>query len=519
MKCLTRLLSDGKTTVSVLIVLVAVGVAVGMAWFPAIGDDLKFMSALATGPDGTSSSVKDALVRGLDFWLANDNLRISNLLAIYLLWFPRAVTALLTGIAVWAIMKVGTRLAGTSGNVLLSIVLTALFLVAYPWADQLYLVDFQINYIWPTAISLWIVLKLTERGGGRPVLVAVACFVLGWMHEAFAVGIAGLICMLMLLSDRFRSPRHYVWLACLLPGLVTIAARQLAEFNGMYFATRRGILALYALPAAAFVLMAGVYFIRGIRSRKGCGVRPDRTVLLSLLFLAVTETAVMLAIPTGPRTGALGVIASVIGVCCLLRAFPTPRFLRVRVNRICVSAVLTAMIFIHIVMVDIECFKAYGMTRHVVREYIDDPDRPIFVDMTLRPEASVWCLQKPYYDWFGHSRSVKLFRDFYGGPQAKPLRVLPSALRHIDFRNTRPLNGDLGLRIYYCHPDRRPLLIGPAELPEPYVNNLEKVDGSGARRVRYYVVPIGGGSRWAWYYPEHTDLSSLESELEKTFNN
>lgn len=487
--------------VSLLVLVVAIGIGIGMTYFPHIADDLKFMTPFADYIKGESDNLCESFKNGFKFWLNNDNLRISNLLAIYLLWLPSIVTGTLTTIAVWVIMRESIRLANICSKPLLSSCFILSFLIIYPWCDQLYLADFQINYIWPTAISLWILRKVLDYSSDKTILVALMCFLLGLMHEGFAVGIEALFLLLILVSKKYRILRYYIFFVCIIPGLLTISFGQLNSFNGLYFIGRMNILYIYSLPFVSFVLLT-LFRSQWLKCLflKNYVCKSLDLKLLALLCLGATGTFLMLIIPTGPRSGALGIISSLIGIFYLIGKIHLTNgnllYLR-RVTTICVVCV----IFLHLYLVDKECIHANRYTTQVITEYKANSNDPIFVDMTLRANINPLCFQKPYYDWFAHKNSVKVFENFYKDKHSSQLRVVPKQLKNIDFEKLEKIEGTANLYFYNY------LIIGKAELPEPYINNLEIIEDGLAKRVKYFVVPFDKEKQLAWYYPNQTDLS------------
>ena len=502
---MAEILSKTKTRnlISIFILLVTAGIGIGMIWFPHISDDLKFLTPFADYVKGNSSDLSRAFKDGVIFWLNNENIRISNLIAIFLLWLPPYVSGIITTVAIWVIIKKSVTLARISTKPLAVIFFVMMFLVFYPWTDQLYLTDFQINYIWATAISLFIVSRLTNSSSNSLASLVILCFILGWFHEGFGGGIAALLLSLIVFFRRFRNLKYLLCLLALIPGIAVIGISQLNSFDGLYFADRQNILYLYSLPALIFIFLTLIY-CGGNRKRSFLQLISPNTdlTLFSLLFLSVSGTLLMLMVPTGPRSGSLGIIASLIGISYILPLLPFRlHAFRNRGVRYLLSIIFLSFIFCHIVLVDIECIKAYKTTQDVVRRYMDNPSKPIYADMTLRSDAGVLCLQKPYYDWFAHEKTIKVIEQFYGDSTSRPLIVIPKELESIDLTRAVPIAGNAGL-YRYGH-----LLFGPAELPYPYVNNLEVIEDGTARRMRYYVVPFNDGRPWAWYYPDFTTLS------------
>lgn len=492
-----------KRLISIFTAFIAIGIGIGMIYFPHISDDLKFLYPFADYLKGTASYL-DSFQKGLNFWLNNDNVRISNLLAINLLWLPQIFSGAISTFAIWYILRESIKISGISENSFLVLFFITLFLIFYPWVDQLYLVDFQINYIWSTAISIYILKALISKPTDHYFFLVFWCFILGWMHEGFAMPIASLIIVLIVLYPHYRNAKYYVSLIALLPGLLTIGISQLCHFRAYYFITRQNILFLFSIPTFIFLFLTVLYLYKQHNNPNSISLQKNVN-LITLLFLSITGTILMLVIPTGPRTGALGIITAIMGICYILNKYTFNSKGYIRTIKKVISLILLTFIVSHIILVDYECIKAEKTTNYIISEYQQNPDKTIFADFTLRSTSNPLCLQKPYYDWFAHSKNVKIFVNFYGNKNKRALRAIPAELQNIDFTEATKIKGDLGIYMF------KKLLIGPAFLPDPYVSSLEIIYDGDSKRVPFYVVPLGKNSKWAWYYPNQTTFLSIHN--------
>lgn len=147
-----------------------------------------------------------------------DNIRLGNLLAVFLLLFPKWLIS--TGsLLIWIYCMIESlRLAGVSVRksplVAFALLLWAVFI---PWSDSMGSVVFQINYIWISGMTLWLIRKLDIRtfpignikrkSLWQIVLFTVSGVCVGWWHEGFGLSvIAGLLAVALMFRSYLKAP-------------------------------------------------------------------------------------------------------------------------------------------------------------------------------------------------------------------------------------------------------------------------------------------------------------------------
>ena len=482
--------------VEVLFVVVAAGVCLGMMFFPAISDDLRSMMPYYDYLKGTSDDLMHHFRIGIDVWHRVDYGRLTNFLSINTSWLPRWIPALISGFAVWAIMHYAARIGRFGSSPFVATFFVSIFLVIYPWVDQLYLIAFQINYIWSTALSIWIFYRiLRDEGEKVNVVTCIVCLFMGFWHESFAAGVMVCVVSLIILYKRFRKIKYCVYAFLLLPGIYFLTYTRFDTFVGFYFQQRINILLFFSVPFIIFLILCGILVLYRKKIKNDFVLSPAIT---GCVVLGLTGTAGMLMFPTGPRTGALGILASLTGICGLLHVLIRTSDLK-RLVRTIFTAVFTIFIFLHILFVDIECFRAMKATDRAISLYRENPSRTHFVEMTLRSDAPLICFQKPYYDWFAHSSTSKVFMDFYGIDE-KPFRIAPQQLEKLNLADTISIRGSAGLVKYNGY------YLGPVISDEPTSKWLEFIHKDKHGFGEYYILPLDNGSGLAWYYPNFSNF-------------
>ena len=137
------------------------------------------------------------------------NSRLANLMALAVLTLPRGVQAAVCGVAAAALVAALIALGDPHGRITAPVA-TALVWIALPWHDGLASVDFEINYVWTSAMALWVMVAAVKCCCARSatfVAATAGAFLAGWMHEGIAV-MAGafLACLWWQAPGRRRVP-------------------------------------------------------------------------------------------------------------------------------------------------------------------------------------------------------------------------------------------------------------------------------------------------------------------------
>ncbi len=367
-----------------------------------------------------------------------------------------------------------------------------------PWNDQMYVFDFQLNYVWASAVMLYMLTRVLN-GGGRVLPSFFIGVLVGMWHEGFSIPLTCGIIMIFLLSKPHRTKSNYAGLVGLLIGilwLVTVPSTMARMKWTPPFASRYETVLLIALPAIVFVLTA-VYFIIRRKAYKDLRIAVFLSIVLSSLFI-------MLVTKHGPRVGWCALWMAGVGFVYLCGEY---------IHKLCasiwvkyISCFIYAFAVLHLIFVDVMCYRLGTETSDILEEYNKNHEQTIFHKLTLRQDAPMICFQRPYYDWFAHKNSVKLAGDVYGGNGPK---VVPIELRMA----TRPENvcgtGDFFI---YCG-----YIVGPALSDSPFTAVLNADYGNGLRMRDYYCVPFvseADGCKYAWYYPDVTFLDQILGNLE-----
>ncbi len=297
------------------VALTALGTGLWMWQVWPVIDDLAYLHRVV---EADYWAVGGGLIEGAaDLWqsvrahYALVNSRLANLLALAVLQLPRGAQAAMCGAAAAALLGALVALGGARRRAAAPAA-AALMWLALPWHDGLASVDFEINYVWASALALW-VLAAAYRGRPRWALAAVAgAFLAGWMHEGIAV-MAGAWLACLWMQARGMARRRVAVLAVALAagfavnlagatttramlamgqgggipavqwmraGLVQMWPLWLAAAGAVALRKRPGLWRRLAAPAAAAVVSLAMCAVLRVLGRAAWGVNLAAAVML-----------------------------------------------------------------------------------------------------------------------------------------------------------------------------------------------------------------------------------------------
>lgn len=469
---------------------VAVAVGAGFLLMPPFSDGLVYMMPF-----------RDYIRHGNGDWFGlvratisahyiYDNPRLANMVMAILAVVPRWLQALLSTAAIFVVLYEGIRLCRMQNDIFRCTLWMAGFLIFFPWVDQMYLFDLQLNYIWPCAMSLWLLNRIFERRASWMANFSIA-LTTAMFHGIYGGGLAAALLWIMARDKSFRTSQVSAALAGVVMGIIYVMLPRLHFAPFLDFDNRRAILYYYIIPVLIYVFM---WLSTRYKQSKTFSLKAE-----TLLVIAVTGASVMVLIPIGPRVGSFGIISAVLGAAAMARP---PRNIAWRLT---VVSVLWVFIVVHLFAVGREAYLAGIYTEDAICQYRRNPNSPVFVDMRIREEAPLICLQKPYYGWFAHECNTGVMTRYYN-VDGKWMRVLPARLRNFNPKQAQTIRGGAGLLIYDG------LIVGKVDDYDTRLMNLTADYGTGAVAESFYTVAFahdGKGGYYAWYYPETSSLRQL----------
>lgn len=481
----------------ILSVLTAVIAGIGFIAMPPLSDDLGYMMPFRDIILYGTGDWWDSVCHAVDYRYHYDNPRVANMVMTLIAVLPRVIPGIISAIALAYILCAGIRLTSVQHRPLLISLYIASFIVFFPWIDQLYLINFQLNYLWSTALALACVSNWYNHNIKSLWSFLLGAFVSVW-HEGFGIPLLITLAALIILYRGMRSRSNFYGLAGLLAGtLYMILSPGFLINTWAYFENRSYILYPFAIPAVLFIITWLAMVIRP-SYRKRC--LDSHTAALAALSLS--GTVMMLLFPTGPRTGALGVTFGCIGSVYLWAAIKRKGRISHIVSLI-VSALICALVLAHLTAVGVIAIKINRETAQTLDAYRSAPSAPHFVSMTLREDAPVICMQKPYYDLLAHCGNVNVFNKFYGIDD-QPIMAIPKSA--IDYKSYAIISGSAMIE------SRDGILVGPALTDAPDIVSFAVNYGRGESIREFYTVPFDDpvtGQRSAWYHPNFSSVDAI----------
>lgn len=467
----------------VCIVLVCILLAIGIELFPPINDDLcyamPFKDYLIGGKPFDFKMITDSIV----FRYFHDNARLCNVVCILISPLPRLVGTVGSALAFMYLCFAGTKYAKIRNNSTMVALWVAYLVICFPWVDQMYLVDFQLNYLWSSAFAIFAATAFLQQRKYNTFFLGAFSLLFGAWHEGFSLPLLFVLSILALRYKSLRTTKTYVMIASMAIGLAYLitAVQFTDEVVGPKFGQKIGVMLPFLLPVLAMLITVFV------NRRKITA----RTIILAVP--AVVSAAMMIYFGRGPRIGALSVTFS--GICMLLML---PSFKSKRT----ITYGIYTLIMLHLTAVDVQSYKAQADYRNVLSQYAKNPNRTIYSDMVLRENAPWYCLQKPYYGYFAHDTVIYWIYVFHGDENHQ-LFVAPRTLENFSVDDAEKIAGNVD--IYYY----KGLLVMRDKLDFVGHGTFCIDYGFGPNNALFMVMPFvcaRDNKQYLWLYPKNSTM-------------
>ena len=478
------------TTNMIFAVVIALLSSIGFYYFPLVGDDLNSVHAIKESFLTGSPVDWTAYADNIKYIFYNNHFRLPNLIMPAMALLPKWIPALLSGLALLAVMWQGARIGGfTNSPVLFAFYATGIVL-AFPWIDQMYLISFQMPYLWGAVFSLLLIRGIfTHRKLPMALLFLFSTIVSFWM-EAYGGAILGACICLIVFYKRFRTKSIYTISAGLVMGIICVGYPMIIGSTATYhsfFQNRIMMVLPYLIPTVIYLLLDIAFVFR------------KRDIVIEPLNLTLTEIAVASLIltmffKTGSRVDGLGVVCALIGIFHLIGK--TAIKCGGKIRSLLVLTLLVAN-SIHLIAVDRMCYRLGTETKLAVNEFLAGKPQPVFAPISLRENAPWYLLQKPYYDWFAHRKTLAIFNKIYGDENHK-MTVVPIQLKDFSFDKCNPVPGTAGIYEYRGH-----------LVATEWLGYLMADYGSGAKAREFHCVQfknVNDTTPLCWLHPDQAGI-------------
>lgn len=464
----------------------------GFYFFPAVGDDL--MSVLF---------FKDSFIWGKPFdwatYLANVreiyfglHFRLPQLLMPFMMLIPKWIPAVISSAAAGYLLVGGSRMGAFLRSWKAMVLYAAGIVLLFPWTDQMYLISFQVPYLWGAALSLMLLKMILAPGSANVWLAGILGFVTGFWMEAYAGAVFGACVCLAIFYKEYRIKTIYIVTASLACGILTAAIPLIVYDKWTNWPDFHGRM-IMVYPYLAVIALHALMSVMMLRRHRREVVN---SLNLTLLEVGIASAILTVSFEAGARICGFGVVCALIGVIRLARCMEWGRGLAASVA----AVLLGAFAVCHLVVVDVLCYRMGKETDYVLDRYLHHGESPVFTQLTLREDAPLLALQKPYFDWFAHDRPLKVFEKIYGDGH-RPIEVVPRSLQ--DFAPAKAELIEGSARLYYYDG----YLVGADTTLWMFITDF----GRGPSPCYYHKVAFDGNDRrrYLWLHPDNASVDFL----------
>ncbi|MDE5998037.1 MAG: hypothetical protein K2G77_07505 [Muribaculaceae bacterium] len=417
---------------------------------PAGADDLLFMVPMKGHEAGFG--LWGMMIERIPWIWETQSGRLGNFLAMPFLYLaPKCIFGILSGIVIILLIMISCRVCGARYGSIVSWLLYATFVLAFPWYDYLTLVTYAINYLWAaTAVAgaIYCYLNIKKYEGIRLGLACVLMFIAGWIHEGFGAPLCAAITICLILNRKQWSGKQIAaWISLCAGTSITIFSPifwQRSDRTTNYLLKFTYKEALMQLGPAFIFIIAFIILLIWILVK--CQSRQKilkSTTLMLLIIASIGSAAVFLKYYTGPRTGAPVMLYCALGCGYILSSVSSSRQSYDVIQWI-IGIVISVFSIVHLVYTDIkqrECNIEYD---EVTRLYQESKDGIFYYDLTYsQPDLTLFKTSIRQF----HEKVPKEFMRIYFAPDNKMV-ILPTDMQGFSPDKSKQSDQTPGAMIY-----------------------------------------------------------------------
>lgn len=499
------------------ILLYIIGVGIFMIGTPKYVDDLWYQYLMRDWYE--KQSVTDPTWAGNVFragvpwrevwhtWMSHfhgDNSRLCNLVATFVLLFPKWVGSGISLFLWWKAMSASFRLAGVSWRTFSAVpVVLLLWSVGIPWSQHMGALDYQCNYVWSTALMLMYLLFVINAKPGKAMLVLVfgAGLIVGAWHEGFTLPVlAGMLTVLLCVKD-YRQPRYIVAIVSLAFGLVylmtfpPVMGRVRTETLYKSYSIVMLLRTLLKHPSAVIFFIMLVYLV----TKKSLRNRIKEPLIIFLSTSAIVSLTMEFALTQTRRVGWWADIASVIGIIYLLKNTVSRSVFSRRKLVLVVSALSLSATIAYWSLVDYYTMRLVKEYNEVLNLYVNKKQTTLFKKITTFNDLPFYSFFTPDMGLLQSPMSLGAINGYFR--QGKPLTVIPKELEYVTSGMGREIGGGVGIRYVGDY------LYVEADVPYGMsARGMADFGWLGKSEVILFCYPFiskGDGRKYVYLYPWH----------------
>ncbi|MDE6340181.1 MAG: hypothetical protein K2K97_10415 [Muribaculaceae bacterium] len=264
-----------------------------------------------------------------------DTGRLSNMAATpFLALFPKWVYGIFSGVCIAFIYIFGVKITKVGYSSLNSAFWLAVVSFIIPWHDFFFTVIYSINYIWPAAMGLGVLMSFLKNDTSRrrsllyDGALMVLCIVTGWWHEGLSVPLLCSLGVYQLIE--WRKPTLQRWLIALglmigicivlsMPGFWALTEeRESMLVKSTLWETAVNAIAYNCMYYLYVVLLLCAVVFHKLRERIFKG-RCDWALQGAIFIFGTISTYLYFRYYNGPRTGMYGQLMCALGIMAIAR--------------------------------------------------------------------------------------------------------------------------------------------------------------------------------------------------------
>ncbi len=391
-----------------------------------------------------------------------DNIRLSNIIAIFFLILPRWIGPLITLLLIFLIVRESFRMADLNpdSSPLMPIYL-ALFTILIWTGDFLNEFDYQANYIWGVFVAVMLLrcLRSQKRGIVSSVILG---FVMGWWHEGLALPIlVGLVAMCVVYRD-CRNLKYYLAIVAMAIGCGILFMSPGASYrlnNGMAFIDtifQFSYFKMLVVNTIWFWLALGLAVI--VTMRLGWRRIVSEKMLLFLMVVGMVSFGVMYRTSALHRGGFMMYYASGVMIIYLL-SIGFPGFSsRYNWKNLTVSIPLLLLLYTHWGYVAYYSIRINRVVKEQTTLWLEHPGETRYADVLPLQEMPLICGNLPfsyngplsYFDWiklyYAPDIKERYGKEIFGYNEM--MSLIPERLRDVTADSGRAMPGGSLVREY-----------------------------------------------------------------------
>ena len=379
-----------------------------------------------------------------------DNIRFSNIVFSLFLLLPKIIPSIISGLFVGAMLILSAKISGiNSRNPLMVLLLTLMISFMLPWYEQMFSLCFSFNYIWASALALYIAhvffIKKRSTGVVTSLLLGV---ILGAWHEGFSLPLLGGFVVYLLSNSSHVNRSRIAIILGLVLGLLWLISAPGLQINVEHKTKSIEIvlilkkIVLYHIPYLILIFSTIVALIK--RSTR-CFVKDS--MFIALCTISTIGVSLNLVLDVGVRTGWMGYLFAIIATIYLWKNIKNAKYCQVKSRVKHVLAIAIALFLsIHYIIVIHYGVKVNNEFEYVLEEYEKSEDGVVFADVTYDYQVSPLAWKKPYFENFTYTWVAYWIDQYYNC--GKKLRVIPTCLSNAESLRGEKVEGDNPFMIY-----------------------------------------------------------------------